>query len=125
MRAIGSRPSSRARSSLASTTQAAPSLICDALPAVTLPPWRKTGFRRGEALERVVSGRGPSSAWTVTGSPFGCGTSTVTISSSKRPASAAATARRCDSSANASWSSRETSYRSATFSAVSPIESVP
>ena len=33
----------------------------------------------------------------------------VTISSSKRPASAAAIARRCDSRAKASWSSRETS----------------
>ena len=44
----------------------------------------------------------------MTGSPFGWGTSTVTISSSKRPASAAASARRCDSSAKASWSSRET-----------------
>ena len=107
MRASGSRPSSRARSSLASTRQAAPSLSDEELPAVTVPPSRKIGFSFA-SRSSVVSGRGPSSACTVTGSPFGWGTSTVTSSSSKRPASAAATARRCDSSANASWSSRET-----------------
>ena len=107
MRASGSRPSSRARSSLVTTTQAAPSLICEALPAVTVPPCLKIGLSAARR-SRLVSGRGPSSAWMVTGSPLGWGTSTVTISSSKRPASAAAMARRCDSSANASWSSRET-----------------
>ncbi len=107
MRASGSRPSSLARSSLASTRHAAPSLSDDELPAVTVPPSRKIGLSLARR-SRVVSGRGPSSEWTVTGSPFGWGTSIVTISSSKRPASAAATARRCDSSANASWSSRET-----------------
>ena len=48
---------------------------------------------------------------------------TGTSSSSKRPASAAAAQRRCDSSANASCSSRETLQRSATFSPVSPIDS--
>ena len=105
IRASGSRPSSRARSSVVTTTQAAPSLIWDALPAVTVPPSRKIGLSAASRSSEV-SARGPSSAWIVTGSPFGCGTSTVTISSSKRPASAAATARRCDSSANASWSSR-------------------
>ena len=41
---------------------------------------------------------------------------------SGRPRRAAAQ-RRCDSSANASWSSRETPQRSATFSPVSPIDS--
>src|SRR4051794_30909656 len=35
-RASGSRPRSRARSSEQTATQAAPSLICDALPAVTV-----------------------------------------------------------------------------------------
>ena len=47
----------------------------------------------------------------------------ATISSAKRPASCAAAQRRCDRSANASWSSRETPHRSATFSPVSPIDS--
>ena len=75
-----------ARSSVASTTQAAPSLICEELPAVTVPPSRNTG-RSLASFSSVVSGRGPSSACTVTGSPFGCGTGTGTISSSKRPAS--------------------------------------
>ena len=50
------------------------------------------------------------------------GTSTGTIWSSNRPASIAATARCWLSSANASWRSRLTPQRSATFSAVSPIE---
>ena len=101
MRASGSRPSSRARSGLASTRQAAPSLICEELPAVTVPPSRNTGLRR-PSLSSVVSGRGPSSVCTVTGSPFGCGTGTGTISSSKRPASCAASARWWLSSANSS-----------------------
>ena len=106
-RASGSRPSCRAPSSVVTTRQAAPSLICEELPAVTVPPSRKTG-RSLASFSKLVSGRGPSSEWIVTGGPFGWGASTVTISSSKRPASVAATARRCDSSAKASWSSRDT-----------------
>jgi hypothetical protein len=98
-------------------------LICDELPAVTVPPSRKTG-RSFASFSIVVSARGPSSEWTVTGGPLGWGASTVTISSSNFPPSRAAIARWCDSSANASWSSRDTPYFSATFSAVSPIDSV-
>jgi len=45
-----------------------------------------------------------------------------TIWSSKRPPSIAAIAFCCDARANASWASRSTDQRSATFSAVSPIE---
>ena len=56
------------------------------------------------------------------GSPFFCGTEIGTIWSANRPASMAATARCWLSSANASWRSRLTPQRSATFSAVSPIE---
>ena len=59
IRASGSRPSSRARSSLATTTHAAPSLICDALPAVTVPPSRKIGLQLGQPLERRVRRAGP------------------------------------------------------------------
>ncbi len=47
--------------------------------------------------------------------------STGTISSSKRPASRAAAARRWDSTANSSWRSREMPSRSARFSAVTPM----
>jgi hypothetical protein len=50
------------------------------------------------------------------------GTVIGTIWSSNRPASTAAMARRWLSFANWSWRSRETPQRSATFSAVSPIE---
>ncbi len=83
------------------------------LPAVTVPPWRNAGLRLA-SLSGPVSGRGCSSR---AKSPTG------TSSSSKRPSSAAFSQRCCDRSANASCSSRDTSYRSATFSPVSPIDS--
>ena len=71
--------------------QAAPSLRVEALPAVTVPPSRKTG-RSFAIFSSEASGRGPSSASTVTVSrPFGA--SIGTISSANSPASAAATAR--------------------------------
>ena len=111
--ASGSTPSSRAFSSDAMTSAAAPSLIPDEFPAVTPPPARKAGFSAA-SFSAEVSGRGCSSRST---SP------TVTSSSVKRPAASAAAHRCCDSSANASWSSRETPQRSATFSPVSPIDS--
>ena len=109
----GSTPRSRAFSSDAITSAAAPSLIPDAFPAVTVPPARNAGFSVA-SFSSVVSGRGCSSR---TMSP------TETSSSSKRPASAAAAQRCCDWNANASWSSREMPQRSATFSPVSPIDS--
>ncbi len=68
------------------TSAAAPSLIPDALPAVTVPPARNAGFSDA-SFSSVVSGRGCSSRTT---SPTG------TSSSSKRPASAAAAQRCCD-----------------------------
>ena len=72
--------------------QAAPSLRVEALPAVTVPPSRKTG-RSFASFSSEASGRGPSSASTVAVSrPRGA--SIGTISSAKRPPSAAATARR-------------------------------
>ena len=106
-RAIGSSPSSAAMGSDASVRQVAPSFSVDELPAVMVPPSRNAG-RNAASRSSDPSARGPSSEWTVTGSPFGCGTSTVTSSASKRPPSRASTARRCDSSAKASWSSRAT-----------------
>src|SRR5690606_41720408 len=56
---------------------------------------------------------------------FFCGMSTVVISSAWRPERRAAAAFCCERRAKASWSSRVTPYLAATFSAVSPIESVP
>ena len=64
-----------------------------------------------------MPGRGPSSLLTTVPS----GSVTGTISRSKMPVSWAATARSCERLAYASWSSRETPYFAATFSAVMPI----
>ena len=60
MRASGVMPSSRALVSLITTTAAAPSLSGQALPAVMVPPSRKTGLSPASP-SRVVPGRGPSS----------------------------------------------------------------
>ena len=109
----GSTPSTRAFSSLAITSAAAPSLIPLEFPAVTVPPSRNAGFNPA-SFSALVSGRGCSSRST----PL-----TGINSTAKRPASAAAAQRRCERSANASWPSRETCQRSATFSPVSPIDS--
>jgi len=65
----------------------------------------------------VVPGRGPSS-WVTT---FPLGSVTGVISRSKNPFFWASTARSCDSLANSSIRWRDTSYLSATFSAVMPI----
>ena len=56
-------PSSRAFSSLATTSAAAPSLMPLAFPAVTVPSARNAGLAR-RAPRRVVSGRGCSSTST-------------------------------------------------------------
>jgi len=74
------------------TTAAAPSEICDADPAVTVPSGENAG-RSLARLAAVVPGRTPSSAETVSGSPRRCGTVTSTISSSNRPFLPAAVAR--------------------------------
>ena len=58
--ASGSTPSAAARSSLAITSAAAPSLMPLELPAVTLPPARKAG-RSFASASAVESGRGCSS----------------------------------------------------------------
>ena len=91
-RASGSAPSSSTPSSEATSKQAAPSLRVEALPAVTVPPSRKTG-RRPASFSGEASGAGPLVG--IDGDrlarPFGA--SIGTISSAKRPRSAAATAR--------------------------------
>src|ERR1051326_8295395 len=86
MRAIGLSPSARAFSALATRTAAAPSEICEELPAVTVPFLRKTGFSAA-SFSIEVSGRGPSSFACVTFAPLFCGASIGTISSAKRPLS--------------------------------------
>ena len=79
----------------------------EALPAVTVPPSRKTG-RSAAIFSSEASGRGPSSASTRTVSRRPFGASIGTISSANLPDSAAATARRWLRRAKASWSSRLT-----------------
>jgi len=93
------------------------------LPAVTVP----SGFTipLSFASASSVVARGCSSRETIAGSPLRDGIETGTISSASLPASIAAAARCCERSANASWSARATLNSSATFSAVSGIESIP
>ena len=111
MRARGVMPSSRARSADITTTAAAPSLSGHAFPAVTRPRGLNAGSS-ADSFSNVDERRGPSSAATP---------SHGVTSRAKKPESCAATARSCDCCAKRSMSSRETSQRSATFSAVSPI----
>ena len=85
-------PNSFAFSELMTTTAAAPSLIPEALPAVTVPPSLKTE-RNLAKPSNEASFLGNSSVSKIIGSPFLCGITTGTISSLKRPASIAATAR--------------------------------
>src|SRR6266566_4181621 len=117
-RARGSSPRRPAALSPATSTAAAPSQICDEFPAVTFPSGRNAGFSAARAAAEV-SRRGVSSTPSTTPA---CGfvRSIGTISSSKRPSSAAAVARRCDSSENASSSSRLNPHSSAITSAESP-----
>ena len=84
---------------------AAPSEICDALPAVMVPSFANAG-RRPESESVVVSGRTPSSSSTITGSPLRWGTGTGTISSARRPSFIAAAARSWLRAASSSCSSR-------------------
>src|SRR5919206_528645 len=58
---------------------AAPSLIPDALPAVTVPSLTNAG-RSAASFSTVVPARGYSSREILSGAPFFCGTSTATIS---------------------------------------------
>ena len=61
--AIGSRFNSFTISSLMTNTKAAPSLICEELPAVTLPLASKTGLNPAKASLEVPA-LGPSSLLT-------------------------------------------------------------
>ena len=85
--AIGVTPSSSAFLRDMTTTAAAPSLMPEALPAVTEPSGSKAG-RSLPSTSVVVSGRKCSSLSTITG-PLRDFTSTGTISSAKAPRSQA------------------------------------
>ena len=118
--ANGSRSSLSAFSADMRSTAAAPSVIPEALAAVTVP---FSGSKTGESLRmlsNLASGRGCSS-FATTVAPFRDDTVTGDSSASKRPASCAAPAFFWLSSANRSCSSRGMSSSRASFSAVSPI----
>src|SRR5262245_7219264 len=119
MRARGLSPSSFAFREDAITRAAAPSLIPEALPAVTVPALSNAGLSAFIASS-VAPWRTYSSSANITG-PFFDGISTVTISSLKRPAFCAASALFWLLTANSSCSSRVTAYSLATFSAVMPM----
>ena len=80
------------------SSAAAPSLIPEALPAVTVPSAFTTGLSLFKP-SKVVEARGCSSVSTITGSPLRCGITTGMISWAKKPL-ACATAVRC-------WLSKE------------------
>ena len=109
--------------SSASSSAAAPSLMPEALPAVTVPPGRTTGFK--VASVSIVVARGCSSRATMIGSPFFWTMATGAISASNRPAVCAASALDWLANAILSWSRRLMPNSAATFSAVSGIESTP
>ena len=115
IRARGVTPSSLARSAVISSTAAAPSEICDELPAVTRPSGLNAGLSPASASS-VVSGRMPWSATYV--SPL---TENGTISRSKRPSSVARAASWCERSASSSSSCRGSSHLSAIISALEAL----
>ena len=119
IRASGVRPRRSASSAVITTRAAAPSLIPDALPAVTVPSFEKAGLSLATASS-VVPGRMYSSA-SITTSPLRDAIVTGAISSLKRPAFWAASALFWEATAKRSCSSREICHFWATFSAVVPM----
>jgi hypothetical protein len=111
IRARGRMPSSRARVSDITTTAAAPSFNGHAFPAVTFP----SGLKTGSSCASFSSVESRAARRRRRLRPQ------AVISRSKKPESCAATARSCERCAKRSMSSRETSHRSATFSAVIPM----
>jgi hypothetical protein len=92
MRAMGVSPCRSANSREATTMAAAPSLMLDALAAVTVPSFSNAGRNFVNLLGSPRPGS--SSRLTRMGSPLRCGTGTGTISASNLPDSMAALARR-------------------------------
>ncbi len=99
--------------------EAAPSLIPEALAAVTVPSFLNA-VRRVAIFSMLVSGLGCSSRVT-SSSPLRVFTLTAVISFLNTPPSVASAAFRWLLKANSSCSSREMVYLSATFSAVTPM----
>ncbi len=97
MRASTGSPSAWAFASLIIITAAAPSLIEEALPAVTEPKLSNAGCSRANP-SALASARGCSSVSTIAVCPLRCVTM-GTISSLKRPVSIAALAFCCELSA--------------------------
>ena len=94
------------RASEATSSAAAPSLMPEALPAVTRAAVAERGLQRGQRLRR----RRPRVLVGVDDRRLaapGAAPATGTISSASRPAACALAARSCDRSANASWSARD------------------
>ena len=119
MRASGVMPRFEAASAPISTRAAAPSLMPEALPAVTEPSLEKAG-RSFARASTVTPALGNSSVSTMV-SPLRPLMVTGTISSLNRPALMAASALFCDAVANWSCCSRVICHFWATFSAVVPM----
>ncbi len=119
MRASGFSPRFLASLAVISTTAAAPSLMPEALPAVTVPSLSKAGLSFA-ASSILAPSRIYSSSATIV-SPFRVFTVTGAISSLNLPAFLAASALFCEAVANLSCSSRVICHWRATFSAVTPM----
>ena len=124
-RARGVSPWRSTAAAEASSKAAAPSFTPEALPAVTVPGLRTTGFSSGERRQgRIAAGM------LVFLHQLRCALARMAprpgvISSARKPDSCAATARCCERSANACCASRWIWNSSARFSAVSGMESMP
>ena len=131
-RARGVRPSSAAFSADMISAADAPSVICELLPAVTLPSGTKAGFSLA-SVSMVVPGRMPSSRVTI--SPSSTLISPVSlslilettgmISLSKRPSAVALSASSWERTPKASRSSRLRSFSLAMISAETPWPTRP
>ena len=101
-------PSASARSSLASTTQAAPSLSVRGVAGGDGPALAERPAAGARASRASCPRAGPRRRGRSPGRPSAAGPAPARSRRRSGPASAAATARRWLSSANSSWSSRET-----------------
>ena len=96
-RASGVRPSSRALSEVVISSAAAPSLICEALPAWMTPSSLNAGLSPAS-----FSGRGAAAQALVGGRAWPSGSSTGAIWPASRPASVAAASLACEARENSS-----------------------
>ena len=125
-RARGVSPSDDARSSLMISTAAAPSEICDDVPAVTRARLGEGGLEAGQLLERGVAAHplvGARTARSPRPRPARRDGPAPRAARSRRrsgPRPAACAARWCERSANSSMSSRVIFQRRAISSAHSP-----